>query len=388
MELSETTLLREAEQRSGLSDWGSDQTFRIGLRVLVEALLETEPLPKVFERFTAHMIDLLVTRLRLVDDARRHPEIMAIKIERPIILIGLSRTGTTILHNLMALDPAARAPLEWETAHPWPAPEVATFDTDPRISQMQAQIEGLFAALPILKKMHPFGATLPADCLNLMALHFASARFFTFYGVPRFVKWLAETPIDGLYNTHKRVLQQLQWKGPHGRWTLKEPMHQLNLDQLAATYPDACFVQTHRDPVRTIPSGSNVIWTIFQMQDPRAKRKEIGHLAAHLFGACLERSTASRAHDPQLDARVLDIAYRDTVLDPVGQVRRIHQHFNLPFSAEHVRRIEQYIAENPKSKHGSHHYNAEDYGFNSVDIMQQFQQYRARFGHLLSDPEH
>ncbi len=388
MELSVTTLMNEAEHRSGLSDWGSDQTFRNGLEVLVQALCETDPLPKLVESFTEHMIDLLVTRLRLVDDERLHPEILAIKIKRPIILIGLSRTGTTILHDLMALDPAARAPLVWETARPWPAPEVATFDTDPRIAQMQAQIEGMFAALPELKKIHPFGATMPADCLNLMALHFASARLFSFYGIPRFVHWLADTPIEGLYRTHKRVLQQLQWKGPRGRWTLKEPMHQLNLDQLASTYPDACFVQTHRDPVRTVPSGSNFIWTVFHMHDPRAKRKEIGQLAAHLFGACLERSTAARARDPKLDARVLDIAYRDTVLDPVGQVRRIHQHFDLPFSTEHVSRIEQYIADNPQSKHGRHQYNAEDYGFDTDAIMQQFPQYRARFGHLLSDPEH
>ena len=154
-----------------------------------------------------------------------------------------------------------------------------------------------------------------------MALHFASASYWAKYGLNSYAEWLVDTEVEGLYRTHKRALQQLQWKGPSGRWTLREPIHQLNLTQLAATYPDARFVQTHRDPARTIPSAASFVWTIQRLLTPGMDRVDTGRAAARLFGSALERSTRAR-EDPALDARVIDVAYRDTVTDPVGTVQR------------------------------------------------------------------
>ncbi|WP_162986957.1 sulfotransferase family protein [Sphingomonas paeninsulae] len=377
--------LARAEAATDLSNWGTDDAFRVGLAKLIEAIASAE-LPE-FGRaaLESQIIDLLSTRLHFVEDERLYPEIVTQVIERPLILTGLPRTGTTILHDLCALDPAGRAPLEWESARPWPAPEAATYATDFRIAQTQAEIDARLEAMPILRSMHPWGATLPADCLSFLALSFVCSRFVASFSVPDYSHWLSVTKPDGVYRTHKRALQQLQWRGPKGRWILKEPQHLLDLEQLVGVYPDACIVQTHRDPVRTIASVASLIWTIQSMLRPGIDKKETGRIALELFGAHLERGTIAR-ETKAIDDRVIDIAYRDTVLDPVGTVRRIYDHFGLPFSSEHANRIEHHIGDNPQGKHGAHKYTPEEFGLDKAALKGLMPEYRHRFADLLEEP--
>jgi hypothetical protein len=379
-------LLRNAEISTELDDWGPDQSFLPPLRKLVESMNETGHVDSVVRAFAANILELLCTRLRLTDDGKRHPEVLDLKIQRPIILIGLSRTGTTILHDLMSLDPSARCPLEWEAQQPWPAPELATWTTDPRIAAVDKRLNQRLDAAPLLRTMHPWGATLPSDCLTMLAFHFTSPRFVASYCLDSYSDWLATERMVGQYETHKRVLQQLQWKGPQGRWTLKEPMHQLNLDLLFAAYPDACFVQTHRDPAKTIPSVASVLHTSQTTNKPDRGRLETGHAARRLLGACIERSTTVRSANSDLDSRILDVAYADTVRDPTGQVRRIHEHFDLQFSEEHTRRIAHHLASGGEASKGQHRYRAEDYGLDTEELLNSFPDYRARFGDLLEEP--
>lgn len=232
LSVNELLLPLRAETATGLSNWGEDEAFRVGLAQLVEAATVAELPPMANAGFERQIIDLLSTRLRL------HPEIVAQKIERPLVLTGLPRTGTTILHDLCALDPAGRAPLEWESSRPWPAPEAATFTSDPRIAECQAETDARLDAMPILRSMHPWGATLPADFLSFLALSFVCTRFVASSYVPAYAHWLSVTKPDGVYRTHKRALQQLQWRGLRGRWILKEPQHVLDIEQLVGVYPD------------------------------------------------------------------------------------------------------------------------------------------------------
>jgi hypothetical protein len=385
MALNVETVVAQAEARTGLDDWGTDQAFRIGLDALIHSAHADHLAPTSMAGLEAQIIEQLVTRLRFIEDEKQHPEVTAQEIRRPLILTGLPRTGTTILHDLCALDPAGRAPQEWESANPWPAPEAATYTTDPRIAETQRGIDARLAAMPILRTMHPWGATLPADCLSFMALSFVTTRFTAAFWLPEYVHWLSVTHPDGVYRTHKRALQQLQWRGPKGRWILKEPQHLLDMNQLVATYPDACIVQTHRDPARTLPSVASLIWTIQSMLKPDLDKKETGRMVLEMFGAHLERGTIARK-SPSIDSRVLDIAYRDTVLDPVGTVQRIHAHFDLPFSDEHARRIEHHIAENPQGKHGAHKYSAEEFGLDPAALNGLMPEYRERFAELLTEP--
>lgn len=385
MPLTIDTVMAQAEARAGLTDWGTDQAFRIGLGVLIDSAATDGLSPTVLASLETQIVDLLVIRLRFIDDERRHPEITAQPVTCPLILTGLPRSGTTILHDLCALDPACRAPLEWEASNPWPAPEAATYATDPRIAQTQARLDALLDAVPVLKTMHPWGATLPADCLSFMALSFVTTRFVAGFWVPTYARWLTTARPDGVYRMHKRALQQLQWRGPQGRWVLKEPQHLLDLEQLLTVYPDACIVQTHRDPARTLASNASLVWTIQSMLKPDLDKRDNGRQTMELFGGHLQRGTTAR-RDPAVDARVLDIAYADTVHDPVGTVRRIHDHFGFDFSAEHARRIEDHMTHNPQGKHGAHRYDAADFGMDEATLKAVVPEYRARFGDLLAEP--
>lgn len=385
MALSVDQALSKARAKAGLDDWGPDGRFRVGLEALIASAAADGLSETALQGLEGQIVDLLVTRLRFVEDETRYPEILAQPIERPLILTGLPRTGTTILHDLCALDPKGRAPQEWEAAKPWPAPELATYATDPRIAETQAGIDAMLEARPVLRTIHPWGATLPADCLPFFALSFVTTRFVAGFGLPAYSHWLSTHKAAGVYQTHKRALQQLQWRGPKGRWVLKEPQHLLDMDQLLSVYPDAMIVQTHRDPVRTLPSVASFIWAVQSLLQPDYDKKITGRQVMEMFDAHLRNATTAR-RSPAVDERVLDIAYRDTVLDPVGTVRRIHAHFGLDFSDEHARRIEHHMAANPQGKHGAHHYTAEEYGLDEAALAGFAPEYREQFGHLLSEP--
>ena len=381
-------LCEAAERNTGLSDWGADRTFLIGLGKLVEAVEDMACADRLREAVAAQAVGLLETRLRLEDDARNNPQILLGPVERPLIVTGLPRTGTTWLFELLALDPVCRAPIDWEVQSPWPAPEMATWDTDPRIARAEAGYAAMLAAAPELATMHHFDARGPQECNSITQYHFASSNFWASFAVPKYIDWLTHERPEGVFNTHRRVLQQLQWKGPRGRWTLKSPPHLLMIDELLAAYPDACIIQTHREPAKMVASLANMIRALRQVRfpdvaeilEPKAlARSVLGH-----FGAALERGTESRA-DPKVDKHFVDVAYRDTVGDPIGTVRRIYDAFDLPWTAVYEQRLRDHIGAQHSTGHGKHIYNMDDFGIAELDLPRQFPAYRARFGDLLSD---
>jgi hypothetical protein len=199
-----TEALGAAEEATGLSDWGKDPTWQVGLAVLLQAAGEDEH-PAVRAGVPEVAAGLLATRLRLVADEVVHPEIISGSTERPVVIVGLPRTGTTHLHQLLALDPAARSPEAWEAAAPWPAPDLANYEGDPRIAMVQAGLDALVAARPEIESMHEWGARLPAECNEITLLHFASANFWARFGVPSFTDWLAS--------------EDMTWAGSRWVWT-------------------------------------------------------------------------------------------------------------------------------------------------------------------------
>jgi hypothetical protein len=377
--LDEAGVLGAAMESAQLSDFGADETFRIGLRVFVDALEEMNPAPELRETARSYVNKLLTDRLRWVADETAHPEILEVPVDSPVIIVGFPRTGTTILYDLLACDPNVRAPLYWEAADCWPAPEVATFQTDPRIAKAEAEVAWILSEAPQVASMLPTGAQLPAECNRFMPYHFYGPEIGTFYGVPKHSKWVAQEPAPGLYKTHRRVLQQLAWKGPRGRWTLKSPVHLFNLGDLVDEYPDASLIWTHRDPILCLTSLTDLIGSIQTIMGHNVDRRELGAEIFDVFGAALERGLAARA-DPRVEARIMDIAFRETAADPVATVRRVHARFDLPFTAEHERRIGEFIAAHPK---GTHPYDPGDYGYTAEQFHSRFAAYYERFGDLI-----
>ena len=173
------------------------------------------------------------------------------------MIVGQPRTGTTILYDLLAQDPALRAPLTWEVDHPVPPPETATYDTDPRIDEVQARLEMADSLIPGFTAFHPMGARLAQECVRITAGDFRSMIFPIQYRVPSYNRWLLhEADLAPAYRWHRRYLQHLQSRHPAEQWLLKSPAHLWHLDALAGEYPDALVVQTHRDPLKVIASVS------------------------------------------------------------------------------------------------------------------------------------
>jgi len=240
--LDEQRALDRAEASTGLHDWGDYLSFRTGLRIFIQSVEEMHPSPEFRDTVAKRIQRILETRLHLVDDANQHPEIEQQKIERPIAIIGLPRTGTTITYDLITLDPAVRAPREFEMLLPWPASDAATFATDPRIAIIQAMNDNYLKHAPQLKEIQRLDCTLAGECNHGMTYHFAGSNFPAEFGVPRFTKWVIDEIPEGLYRTHKRLLQEFQWKGPKGRWVIKSPHHLFDLEGLVETYP--CLLYT------------------------------------------------------------------------------------------------------------------------------------------------
>jgi hypothetical protein len=385
--LEVTALLAAAEEATGLRDWGADQSFRKGLGIFIDAAEAMHPDAQFREQVRARAAYILETRLRLVDDARRHPEIEAQTIERPLAIIGLPRTGTTITYDLLTLDPAARAPREFELYRPWPASEIATFETDPRIAIVQAMYDNYLAHAPQLAEIQRLDCRLPGECNHGMTFHFAGSNFPAEYGVPDFAQWVIDEIPEGLYRTHKRLLQQFQWKGPRGRWVIKSPHHLFDLEGLVEAYPDAGLVWTHRDPVSTFSSLSSMIAALQAAAGQGKDLHAVGRSVMEMWSAAMARATRVRRENPAIEARIIDIAHRDVVLDPVAAMKRIYARFDLPFSAEMTQRINKFLAENPAaSRLGKHRHSPEQFGIDPVEVRQRLAEYYDRFGHLLEKP--
>ena len=385
--LDEDALLRAAEAETGLSDWGDDPSFRVGLGRLVAAVEAMEAAAHVREAIRPRISYILETRLRLVQDARAHPEIEAQEIRAPLAVIGLPRTGTTICYDLLTLDPAARAPREFELYRPWPATEIATFETDPRIAIVQALYDNFLKHAPQLAEIQRLDCRLPGECNHGMMFHFAGSNFPAEYGVPDFAQWIIDAVPEGMYRTHKRLLQQFQWKGPRGRWVIKSPHHLFDLPGLLEAYPEAGLVWTHRDPVSTLSSLSSMIAGLQAAVGQGRDLHAVGRSVVEMWTAGMARATRARQENPALEARIIDIAHRDMVLDPVGSVRRIYQRFGIAFTDDLAGRIEHFLATSTSARRlGKHVHSPEQFGIDPHEVHERLAEYYTRFGELLGKP--
>jgi len=377
--LDEHGLLARAARRTGLDDFG-DARFHEPLRRLL-ASLESEAALTPFGCIVARrdLGRLLENRLRMHDTFKRHPEMGDAPIQRPLFVIGLPRTGTSILHELLAQDPANRVPMTWEVMHPWPPPERASFESDPRIAQVEDHFRGIERVLPGFQAMHPMGARLPQECVALTAHDFASLIFHTSYRVPSYQSWLDRADLRPVYASHRRWLQYLQWRCPAERWVLKSPGHLWALDALLAIYPDARIVQTHRDPLQVVASLVSLITKLRGLASYTADPIEIGADWASRLAAGLRLASQARDRSCGGSAQFLDIRFGDLVGRELEQVRRIYDHFGMELRPEAEARMRRFLAENPRDKHGTHRYSLAFAGLDADRLRPSFADYQRRF---------
>jgi len=376
--LDEEGLLAAARRRTGLQDFG-EGSFREGLGALVTSLREEARL-STLGRVAARgqLLGHLCSRLAVVDWVRRHPEVREERIERPLVVIGLPRTGTTLLSNLLSLDPLLRAPLFWETREPCPPPDLATRGEDPRIAAAAREIRRLYRLVPAMRAMHPMGASLPNECVTLLALDFRCLQFETQFPAPGYGRWLEGADPRPAYRMHRLVLQLLQSRLPTQGWSLKTPNHLWQLPTLLEFYPDARLVWTHRDPARVVPSVASLVSafhrTFCREVDPR--RVAADWNAKLRLG--LDRALAFDRAQGGKDW-CFHLPYAELVEDPLRAVRRLYAHFGDEVGPLHERRMRAWLRETPAELHGRHRYELADFGLAPGALSEQYADYRARF---------
>src|SRR5262249_54732862 len=355
-------LLEEARRRTGLGDFGGT-SFLAGLRSLLPALRDEAGLHAAGAAAVREdLLRLLGNRLRMAAVFAAHPEIGARRVLRPLVVAGLPRTGSSILHELLAQDPENRAPLTWEVKYPCPPPVRATFASDPRIAAVDAELAQMDERIPAFKKMHRQAAGLPQECLNLTTHEFASIFFSVSHRVPRYQAWLDAADPAPVYASHHRQLQLLQWRCPPYRWVLKSSSHLWSLPALLAEYPDACIVQTHRDPLQVLASFTSLVTTLRRLYSGRADARAIGEEQAAFLAEGLGRAPAFRGAGTLPEGQVQDLPFADFVRDPIGRIGAIYRHLGRTLSAEAAARMRRFLAENPGDRHGAHRYRFADTG--------------------------
>ncbi len=380
VQLEEQRLLDEAERRTGLDDFG-DSSFREPFGLLVRSL-DREASLSFLGRVAARqdILRLLNHRLRMEIDRRRHPEIGAEEIQAPLFVTGLPRTGTTLLHGLLAQDPANRAALNWEMMYPSPPPARARHRRDRRIELAERQLRWFRRLAPDFQKIHPVGARLPEECLIIHSHSFVSFQFQTSHDVPSYQAWLEAQDLRVSYETHRRFLQHLQWHGPRGTWVLKAPAHLFGLRALFASYPDAGVIFTHRDPVEVVASVASLHTVLRSTFSDAVDPVAVGTEVSRRWADGITRALRDRDAGCAAAGRFIDVLYTDLVRDPVATVRRIYGHFGRRLTAVAEDRMRAFLAANPKDKHGQHQYALAHFGLDPEEVRARYRGYCDRFG--------
>lgn len=381
VKLTEQALLDAARSNTGLADFGDEADWREGFQRLVQSLNEEARLNAVgrliaFNELLRH----LENRLRVTEDLRRHPEILDVEIVKPLFMVGLPRTGSTIMHDLLAKDPANRVPMTWECHLMSPPAEAASYETDPRIAVCEQHFEQTSRALiPEFQALHEMGALLAQECLMLNAFDFKSIIFANQFRIPGYQSWVEHSDPTPVYRTHKRQLQYMQWRNPRERWVLKSTGYHWGLAAICEVYPDARIVMTHRDPLKLIASHCSLVSMACSMGSDEVDRLEIGQMWSKSWEEAMRRGVAFRESGHPAARGAFDMHFAEILKDQVGMAQRIYEHFDIPMSMEALHRMRSFIAGNPRDRHGTHRYTLEQFGLDRSKERARYRFYQDYF---------
>jgi hypothetical protein len=377
LDLSEESLIAAARRRTGLTDFG-DESFRDGLRVLVETYQSVGLRPGGRKLTRGRLIQLLCNRLRVEQAFRRHPEILEREIRTPVYMTGLPRTGTSALFNLLAIDPAARPLLLWEAMNPDPyeGEILPPGQEDPRLEATRAYFERDRQRNPDFDKIHYRRADGPEECVLLTAHTFCDAQNGIEPLMSPFREWFEAQDLHPTYAYYRDLLKLLDWQRPGERWLLKSPAHLWALDILVEMFPDVCIIQTHRNPLQIIPSYCSMMAAIMSIRESLDPR-ELGPTVLEYLARSLERGLAAR--DSSAPERFLDVDYHRFVEQPMQTVERIYDYFGLQLGSETADAMRAHISENPQHQHGSHRYSLAEYGLSAEAVCARLADYIERF---------
>jgi hypothetical protein len=377
-------LIAAAQDRTGLSDLG-DPAFLDPLNSLCASLDTEAPLtPQGREAHAERIIASLCDRLMLHAWITRFPEIAEEPIAPPVVIAGLPRTGTTMLYRMLAAAEGLASPLFYEAVQVSPAPDWDfSVANDARIPAAEQQVKAMMAAMPDLASIYPFEPMAPEESIFLYSPSFVTTSQQSNALVPGYDRWFATADKRPAYRYLKLTVQFLQWQRRRsGRWTdgerwlLKTPDHLHGLEELLEVFPGVRIIQTHRDPVETIPSICSFIHVLHGPTTARDDAKDVGAAWSRMFADSMTRAIAVRDRNP---ASFLDIWYRDTVASPRQVAEDVFSFIERPLTEQGWSEMQRWRDANRREARPSHHYTLEEFGLSIAGIEALFRDYRERF---------
>jgi len=361
----------------GLDDFGSSY-YREGLDRTVEALnteADLNDLGRVMQHAT--ISNALIQRLKIIDTYKAHPEIVDEVIDGPIVILGLPRTGTTALGQLISADPQFRFLRTWESQAPTPPPETATQHTDPRIKQAAegiAMIEQMFPDFKTQINSEPEAAT---ECQDLMGMSFRTFHFDGVVRVPGYVSWLMDSDMHETYTFHRDVLKLLQWRCKPSLWSLRTPVHMFALGEFVEVYPNAKFLWSHRDPAKVLGSVCSLIAYVRSWSSDHKDPAELGAEQLEWWVEGIRRAMDFRRKFG--DDRFVDVSFAELQTDPVNTVGRSYAQLGLTFSDAARAGVQDWANEHKPGHRGTHAYDLANYGLTPWQVRDSFSDYLASY---------
>jgi len=364
---SEDAFHEKARSTTGLDDFGPP-AYRAGLRALLEALDDNPHLSGVGRAiFQGQIVNTLATRLRVEQRLKEHPEVRANPISRPLVITGLVRTGSTALHYLMGQDPDLQKLEYWLASQPHPRPPVDEWPEHPDFKHAEAELDFLYKTAPGLMAVHEMNAGWPEECRHILAQNFTDDCYESAATLPHYTDWYHSSSHAETYRRHKQVIQLIGSTDLDRRWLLKYPVHLRQLPALFDVYPDACIVQTHRDPRTVIASYASFIAKIRRVHEEDVDMRAIAEEQLESWGRAADAGVAYRKEHGS--EQFFDLRFADFMADPIGSVKSIYQHFDQELSPEGEKQLRAWHEAHPQGKHGQHQYEKKDIGISESRIL-------------------
>jgi len=324
----------QARRKTGLENFG-DPPLEPALSILIKSL-EREANLHTLGRFLmrVHLQDLLATRLRLI--AREEAQARDLATSRPldpIFIVGMPRSGSTFLHELLARDNALRAPRVWEVMCPEEATRPDSGWRDSRVWRASWCLWWFRRLAPRADAVYPMRARTPHECVAIHSYTFLSEEFVSTCHVPTYEEYLRSADLRPAYAWQKRFLENMQCGHPPRRWILKSPDHVRGLDALFSVFPDALVIHTHRNPLDSLRSSIQLTEVLHRLYGRPQSRDKLAEREAQNLAWSVARMIQFRDEHPELANRFVDVNYSELASDPMTVLQRLYRHFEMPLSA-------------------------------------------------------
>jgi Sulfotransferase family len=317
-----------------------------------------------------------VQRLQVVETLSQLPRISEQPVTSPVLIAGFARTGTTLLHRVLARDPRMRAPLCWEADEPAPPPHPDSAATDPRVKRSDRTWKLLYHLAPRAAVIHTKSARLAEECYPLLERSFTCINLSVFVARPEYQQWLWSAPlesVDAAYEFYRHQLQLLQLHYPPRRWVLKAPAHTPFVDGFVRAFPDAKIIYTHRDPVRVVGSVASLMAAARSVPYRAVDPRKIGEEALDMVDHVTRRFMRARSSLPA--GYFCDVHYDRLTREPISVLRDVYAHVGLAFDEDMQAQARQWLAAVAGEKAGEHRYELGDFGLDEQIVRRRLQEY-------------